>query len=293
MDDETFERALQAIAADRRQGASELARCALDLLAESAERVPAVDTEALRRVLARRAKALAWVRPSMTPLRRLAVLWREGLDDLPADLSQAREQLVASASDLAQRSFVATEEAARRAAELIGANKAILTHSHSSTVRLVFEHLAGKDVRAIVTESRPLYEGHALAAALSKLAVPTTLITDAQIALAAQSVDLALVGADTVCADGSVVNKAGTRLLALACREAGLPFYVCCESHKLATLGDPPPELEAMDPAELGAPAWPYVRVQNVYFDITPPELVTAWVTEEGVMAIEEFITRG
>ena len=72
-------------------------------------------------------------------------------------------------------------------------------------------------------------------------------------------------------------------MLALAAREQGVPFYVCCESFKWHEAGEPPPELEEMAPAELGVPAWPGVTVRNVYFDITPARLVSVWIDETGV----------
>ncbi len=284
MDDRTFDDALGTICADRELGAAELARRALAILQQCAEGIPAADSEEFRAMMTRRARALSAARPSMAAIGHLLGRWIECLETAPAQgLEPLRAMAAECAVNLIAASYEASVRAADQAATLIGDGKTVLTHSRSSTVLLVCDRLRDADLRMIVTESRPLNEGQAVAAQLSDWGVPATLITEAQIGLAMADADLALVGADTVCADGSVVNKAGTFLVALAARQQGRPFYVCCEGFKRAAPDAPPPVLEEMDPAELGAPGWPGVNVRNTYFDITPPSLVTAWITEEGV----------
>jgi translation initiation factor eIF-2B subunit delta len=107
------------------------------------------------------------------------------------------------------------------------------------------------------------------------------LITDAQINLFAPRADLALVGADALLEDGSVVNKAGTSLLALACHDNRVPFYVCAESFKKCPPGMDHIELEEMDQAELGHHLPFPITTRNIYFDITPARLITTWFNEE------------
>ena len=93
--------------------------------------------------------------------------------------------------------------------------------------------------------------------------------------------DLVLVGADTILADGGVVNKAGTYLLALAAKASDAPFHVCCEGFKFSRKHTV--RLEEMDPSELNAPKMPNLSVRNTYFDLTPADLISAWITEQGV----------
>ncbi|MDH3701512.1 MAG: hypothetical protein OEU46_09380 [Alphaproteobacteria bacterium] len=284
MDDREFDDALGALRADRRHGAAELARRALAILQMSAENSPAVDPDAFRAMTAARVRALMAARPSMAAIGNLLAEWTGFLDEAPVHgLEALRAAAAECASNLIAQSREASVQVADHAARLIGTGKTVLTHSRSSTVLLTCDRLKDADLRMIITESQPLNEGHAVAAQLSDWGVPATLITEAQIGLAMANADLALVGADTVRADGSVINKAGTSLVAYAARQHGKPFYVCCESFKRAAQDAPPPELEEMEPAELGAPGWPGVTVHNTYFDITPPSLVTAWITEGGV----------
>ena len=97
---------------------------------------------------------------------------------------------------------------------------------------------------------------------------------------------MVLIGADSILADGSVINKAGTYVLALVAHDQGVPVYVCAESCKRRPLQLPEPALEEMDPAELspGEPSLgPHVRVRNIYFDRTPARLISGWIDEHGV----------
>lgn len=277
-----FDRRLHRIREDHRRGASEIAREALRLVAECARLASADSTTELVDGLRSRASSLAAARPSMAPLRNLMARWSAALDGLPDDPHQAAHRAAAAADELREISREAVREAAARLADFIEPGTVVMTHSLSSTVVEMFRRLKHDRVTAIVTESRPLLEGHALAAKLNELAIATTLITDAQMGLAVRDADVVVVGADSVLADGGVVNKAGTYLLALAAREAKVPFYVCCESFKRCPAGMLPPPLERMDPVELGAPDLPHLTVANGYFDLTPGTLITACFTEAG-----------
>jgi translation initiation factor eIF-2B subunit delta len=291
MDDRAFDDAVAALRADRAHGAAELARRALAILRDSAADIHVESAEEFRLRMAARLRALISARPSMVAIQNLILEWADCLIPEPGvGHGAVRAASAERAANLIAASREASGHAADRAARLIGSGKTVLTHSRSSTVLLTCDRLKDAELRMIVTESRPLNEGHTVAAQLSDWDVPATLITEAQIGLAMADADLALVGADTVCADGSVVNKAGTSLVALAARQQGRPFYVCCEGFKMAALSAPTPVLEEMDPAELAAPGWSGVTVRNTYFDITPPSLVTAWITEDGVST--EFLLK-
>jgi translation initiation factor eIF-2B subunit delta len=278
-----FNLAIAEIRGDRGCGASELARRCLAILADAARALPAADAADLRERLLALAAGLAMARPSMAPIQNLLRRWREGSGiDTGMDLSLARRAAAERAEILIDASRRAVTECAAQTARLLGPGRTVMTHSLSSTVAEVCRLLKDGGLRMIVTESRPLNEGGRLAERLSAWQVPTLYITDAQMGLFVAQADAVLVGADSVLADGSVINKAGTSLLALAAREWGVPFYVCCESFKWRGAGESPPELEEMAPAELGAPGWPRVTVRNVYFDLTPARLVAAWIDETG-----------
>ena len=281
MDPADYPRFLEQLRRDREQGASALARACLRAVACSARDAPASGSRGLRRLLTARAGELAGIRPTMAPISNLLGRWQTALEKVPAeDLAEFRAQAAAVAEALVSESEQAMEQAAASACRVIGSGRRILTHSLSASVLACFRLLRGNGVTAIVSESRPLNEGRRLAEQLAEWAIPVSLITDAQLGLFAAEADLALIGADRVLADGSVVNKAGSYLLALAARDRGIPFYVCCEGFKAATGVDAP--LEEMAGGELGYPQRPGILLRNTYFDITPARLISGWFTERG-----------
>ncbi len=281
MDPDDYPRFLEQLAEDRGQGASALARASLRAAAASARDAPGTQGAELHRLLLERAEEMARLRPSMAPIGNLLGRWQKALEEVSkANLAQFRAQAAALAEALIAESEQALEQAAAHACHAIGPGRRILTHSLSASVLACFRRLRGSGVRAIVSESRPLNEGRRLAEQLADWAVPVSLITDAQLGLFAAEADLALIGADRLLGDGSAVNKAGSYLLALAARDRGIPFYVCCESFKAVSGLDAP--LEEMAGSELGYPQRPGILLRNTYFDITPARLIGAWFTECG-----------
>ena len=155
-------------------------------------------------------------------------------------------------------------------------------------------HRMGQSPRVVVPETRPLLQGSRLTAwELSRAGVECTLITDGMIASRLRLGDVAcvLVGADRIAANGDVANKIGTYGLALAAKAHGVPFYVLAPTSTI----DPAVRDGAGIPIELRPPEevaeWRGVRaaadgvsVWNPAFDVTPAELVTAIVTDRGVV---------
>lgn len=292
MDDAEFRRHhRRALVEDRVSGASQLARQALDSLIEYAGICADGEGDArdVRRMLIDFAEQLQYARPSMAPIYNMLQRWIDRVEELRTrEVDELRREAASLAQTLADQSLQAVERAAGRAAELIGGDVTIMTHSLSSTVTETFRKLADRDVKAIVTEGRPGFEGRQQAQHLDQAGIPVTMITDAQMGHFVQYASVALVGADTLLSDGSVVNKAGTSLLALAAREYGVPFYVCCESFKEIPFSARSVELEEADPGEIDAPRGRRITPANVYFDVTPARFITAWVTDEQLRRAEE-----
>jgi translation initiation factor 2B subunit (eIF-2B alpha/beta/delta family) len=284
MDEGEFQAALDAFSADREQGASELARRALRILAGSASVIPATTGGELWALLEEQANSLAAARPSMAPVNNLLSRWLYGLRKHSEwELPQMRSAAIEQAEELIRHSETAVLDVAQRTARYLGPGRTLFTHSFSSTVAAVFEQLREQSVRAIITESRPLQEGYLLAGELSEWGIPATLITEAQAGLFIGEADAVVMGADSLLPDGSLVNKAGSYLVALAAQEQKVPFYVCCESFKRRSPEMGEPLLEEMEPVELGAPRFEGVEVKNCYFDITPSKLISGWIDEHKV----------
>lgn len=278
----------ETIRADRTHGASQLARLALALLAEFTRHAPQRSLTRIDTDLVQLAQRLQQVRPSMAAVANLIGRWLsairsasyESADALCALVEKNTEELI----EASKRAVIATAE---QTGKLVRPGQCIMTHSYSSTVNQVFRQLAELEISAIITESQPGCEGAQLARELSGLGVETRYITDAQAGLFVKDADIVLVGADTLLADGSVVNKAGTYLLALAANDHQIPFYACCESFKQSDLNLHQVELEAMDTDEITLENLPHLQKQNLYFDITPARLVSGWVNEKGVYSYD------
>ncbi|MGH2467049.1 MAG: hypothetical protein ACRDGL_04890 [Candidatus Limnocylindrales bacterium] len=155
----------------------------------------------------------------------------------------------------------------------------------------------GRAVEVLLAETRPSLDGARLGAwELGLAGIPTRVIADgaAPGLLAAGAVDVVLVGADAVARDGALLNAAGTYPLALAAARAGLPFLVCTTIDAVdldaAVAADLRPEqrrlvagsLAEPDPLPPGAPE-PEL-VEQPLQDITPPDLLSAYVTDAGLL---------
>lgn len=236
---------------------------------------------------------------AMTPDERLQELQRAGVE-----LAQARPAMAAiggavarilnapgglagmaqEASDLLAAYDSAPERIASFACPVLQGT--LMTLSISGTVLDVLRACAATIERVIVLESRPRYEGRETAAALAKRGIAVTLITDAQADIFLPFSQAVVVGADSVLADGGVLNKAGTALLAWAARGHNVPFYVLCETLKISPqhwTGDLS-KLEEKEAEEVLERPIAGVSVRNFYFDYTPPQLVTGVITERGIL---------
>lgn len=186
--------------------------------------------------------------------------------------------------------------------ELAGASR-LLTHCNTGALAttgrgtalgIVYAKAeAGEPVEVYATETRPLRQGARLTVwELRDAGIPVTLLVDAAAAaaLVGGKVDAVVVGADRIAANGDTANKIGTLALALAARHAGVPFYVAATWNAVdaATPDGAAVPIELRAAAEVigsgpGAPAGD-TAVWNPAFDVTPASLITAIVTERGVL---------
>jgi len=155
---------------------------------------------------------------------------------------------------------------------------------------------AGRRVEVYADETRPLLQGSRLTAwELARAGIPVTVLADSMAAALMREgrVDLCLVGADRIAANGDVANKVGTYALAVLARHHGVPFYVAAPASTFdpATPTGEAIEIEQRAPEEVTrgfgpptAPESPLVRVHNPAFDVTPAALVTAFVTDRGIV---------
>lgn len=246
---------IDAIAEDRTKGSTFLSIRALEILRERARSNGGEWTE-----LANLAKKLVQARPSMVVIaNRIHRTMHRAHGDAGAVEREARAAI--------ERAERADERAARRAAELLRERR-IFTLSRSETVTEAL--VRAKPSRVVVAESLPGGEGSDVADRLKEAGLEVSLVPDAAMAVAMDEfeIDLAVVGADAVLPSGAVVNKVGTRLLALAANEESVGMYAICAEDKVST--DEAIELERTD-----TPGVPL-------FEVTPPHLFSGIITESG-----------
>ena len=288
---------LAEIREDRVHGASELSRRSLRAMALLAQTSNATTPEDLLTELKVFGQELMNSRPNMAPLTNLVGRLLYVIVTRTNESSTVKElkQTVANrCQQLIEESKNAVSEIGARASNLILEGMTVFTHSRSATVLEAFKVAAktGRRICAIVTESRPLFEGRIAAQELSAMSIPVTLVVDAAVGYLMETADLCIVGADSVLSDGSVVNKIGTFPFAMSAREHSKPFYVLCEKSKfnLTSVFEAQPEMEERGGYEV-LPHAPdgVLTVRNQYFDRTPSKLVSKLITEDGELSFQEL----
>jgi methylthioribose-1-phosphate isomerase len=188
----------------------------------------------------------------------------------------------------------ASDAIANHGADRLSGATHILTHCNTGalaspgrgTALAIVAELAdrGQLESVLVCETRPLLQGARLTTwELERLGIDYELIVDAAAAglIARGAADAVVVGADRIAANGDVANKVGTYPIALAAREAGIPFLVAAPSSTIDRTCPDGSEIEIEERAS--AEVLPGGCCRNPAFDVTPAELVSALITERGV----------
>ncbi len=257
----------------------------------------------------------AFVRQAMTTLaesRPTAVNLFWALDRMGRQLDSVASESCADIIDTLEVEAVAIFEedlASCKAmgdfgATLVPENAKVLTHCNAGALATAgygtalgvirSAHRDGKVSMVWVDETRPVLQGARLTAwEMVKEQIPATLITDnmAGFVMASGEVDFVVVGSDRIAANGDVANKIGTYSVAVLAQRHNIPFVVAAPLSTIdgaAASGENIP-IEEREPGEVtgyGTERWApeEIRVFNPAFDVTPAELVTAIVTEKGVI---------
>jgi methylthioribose-1-phosphate isomerase len=251
------------------------------------------------------AEAIAQTRPTAVNLglgarRALAAYQRAASADDPQVKRDAPGAALREARSIAE----ADEQACARMADLglsfVPAGARILTHCNTGALvtagqgtafgLVLAAHRAGLLNMLWIDETRPLLQGSRLTAyEAGRAGMPHAVLADAAAAalMAAGQVDLVVVGADRIAADGSVANKVGTYGLAVLARHHGIPFVVVAPVSTIdfGTADGASIVIEQRPPEEVthvaGCPVAPAGSdAHNPAFDVTPPDLISAVVTE-------------
>jgi methylthioribose-1-phosphate isomerase len=272
-------------------------------LALGALRIKARTPGDFRRELKAISRALAATRPTARSLFR-ALERMEKVAETGTDVERIKQALVDEAIAIHKEEAEATLKLSQLGADLIKDGSTILTHCNTGplatagygtalgVIRQAFER--GKKLKVIATETRPLLQGARITAwELKELKIPFTLITDSMAGyfMSKGEVNVVIVGADRIAANGDTANKIGTYTLAVLAKENNIPFYVAAPlttiDPALASGAEIP--IEQRSPEEVthiqGAAIAPAgIEAANPAFDVTPNRYITAIITEGGII---------
>jgi len=217
------------------------------------------------------------------------------------DRMKGASDLEAEAKAIYDEDIAANRRMGYLGAELIPDGARVMTHCNTGALATaghgtalgVIRSAKGKKVSVIANETRPYLQGARLTAwECVQEGIPVTLITDnmAGHLMSCGEVDVVIVGADRIAANGDVANKIGTYALAVMAKRHGIPFYVAAPSStfdpKIPDGSHIPIEERPGDEVTgyrkvRWAPKG--VKVRNPAFDVTPAELITGIISEKGV----------
>lgn len=286
------------------RGAPAIGAAAAYGLVLGTQKSQAANREEFMAVVKEIAAELGSTRPTAINLRWALDRMMGMLHSHPArDVETLKNALLHEANTIYREDLDSNRRMGEFGRELVPPKASILTHCNAGAlatagmgtalgvIRAARE--AGKDVSVYADETRPLLQGARLTTwEMLQEKIPVTLITDnmAGYLMARGKVDLVIVGADRIAANGDVANKIGTYGVAVLAREHGIPFYVAAPMSTIdfnISSGAEIP-IEERDPREVthfaGRRVAPEgVKVWNPAFDVTPARLVTAIITDLGV----------
>ncbi len=250
------------------------------------------------------AAALAETRPTAINLRWALTRMIATAEQTPGDAAALWERLRVEAIAIWEEDRAMCRRIGEAGLSLVPDGANVLTHCNAGALAtggigtalapIYLAHEAGRRVHVFVDETRPVLQGARLTAwELSEAGVPCTLLADgaAGTLLRSARVDLVLVGADRIAANGDFANKIGTYSVAVLARQHGVPFYCCAPSSTIDPAtpdGDaipieqrPADEVKAIAGRAIAPRA---VAAFNPAFDVTPARYVTAFITERGLV---------
>ena len=274
------------------RGAGMIARAAAAELRDYSQRIGMGKLEEFNNKMIEAAQLLISTRPTAVSLPNAvrAVMRYKG---------DSVDEAKANIKELADGFIMNSESAVLKIGE-IGAHRirdgdTIMTHCNSSAAISIMAaaHKDGKNISVIATESRPRWQGHLTIRQLDETGIKTSLIVDSAVRYFMKEVDLVVMGADAVTANGSVINKIGTSQLALAAHEARKNVIIAAETYKFSPrslLGELI-EIEERNSSEVIADEklreFSNVSVKNPAFDVTPREYIDLICTEVGAIPPE------
>ncbi|MBN1919340.1 MAG: S-methyl-5-thioribose-1-phosphate isomerase [Verrucomicrobia bacterium] len=220
------------------------------------------------------------------------------------DVAAIRQRLLDEAHAICEEDRAIGRRIGEHGRALIADGQTVLTHCNAgglataefgTALAVIFAaHEAGTRVAVYADETRPLLQGARLTTwELQQAGIDVTLICDSMAArvMGEGRIDLVITGADRIAANGDAANKIGTYGVALLAKAHGIPFYIAApkSTFDMTLAGGEAIPIEQRDPLEVthgfGRQTAPTgVKVYNPAFDVTPHDLIAAFITEDGIV---------
>ena len=277
------------------RGASLIASSAAEALEITAQKSAAKNVDEFVNEMTGAAHFLLQTRPTAVSLPNAVryVMHRINVGRSSAtSVEEIRSIATSAAREFVENAKTAVERIGEIGARRIKDGDVVLTHCNSKAAISVIKNAwgQGKRLEVLVTETRPRFQGYLTAKALADAGIPVTMILDDAVRYYMQDVDKVIVGADAITANGALVNKIGTSMIALAAHEAKVRVFVAAESYKFSpeTMIGELVAIEERDVHEIISESdltriGP-IRVRNPSFDVTPPEYIDLIITERGII---------
>ncbi|MHA1730178.1 MAG: S-methyl-5-thioribose-1-phosphate isomerase [Promethearchaeota archaeon] len=278
------------------QGATNIAKFAVNLLKEFVKRHENLDIDELYKKIEDAEKSLISSRDTEPAMCN-------GLRYVTSKIDTLRSQGEINSNKIAEITGRYAEEymdlllkSKKRIAE-IGANRIpkskegfmIMTHCHSSVTTgiLTEAHNQGKRFTVICTETRPRFQGRLTAKELTEAGIHTIMIVDSAMRWALRNYDISFIlcGADAITSEGTVLNKIGSRLLALAAREMHIPFYIATPLLKFnpkSAFGNLE-KIDMRDEDEVWKERPKNLEIKNPSFETISRRYIDGLITEVGI----------
>lgn len=278
------------------QGASNIAISAIDFLSNYAKRLKCENTEVCFKELYTAQVILIDTRPTEPAMKNglkfiMNKLEQEKESIIPEYISDIIEKYKNLYCDMLQNSKKRIAEIGARRFPSSGQKFNVMTHCHSSLVTgiLLEAKRQGKDFKVINTETQPRLQGRKTAKKLLNANIKVIHVVDSAMRWAVRhyQVNMIIIGADSITSEGTIINKIGSRLLALVAHEEHVPFYVASPLLKY----NPETNLglletiEMRDPREIWNDPPEGIEILNPAFETVSRRYIDGLITEAGIFA--------
>ncbi|MFX0155044.1 MAG: translation initiation factor eIF-2B [Candidatus Hodarchaeota archaeon] len=278
------------------QGATNIAISAIDFLSNYAKRLKCKIFEKCFEKLCKARDLLVDTRPTEPAMKNglkfiMSSLEREKESIIPEFISDFIEKYKNLYYNMLQNSKKRIAEIGARRFPPIGQKFVVMTHCHSSLVTGIFLEAKkqGKDFKVINTETQPRLQGRKTSQELLKAGIKVIHVVDSAMRWAVKhyQVDIIIIGADSITSEGTIINKIGSRLLALVAHEEHVPFYVASPLLKY----NPETNLGILETIEMRNPLeiWENppegIEILNPAFETVSRRYIDGLITEVGIFA--------